>query len=593
MTAQQPTGAAYPFPATEPVTPEKQQKSSRGRWIVALLATVLVVGAAAALVMVAGRGAGATGAPSYLPAGTVAYVETRLDLPGDQREKVADFLAHFPGFADRAALELKIDDTLDRLVREGTDGEYTYTGDLKPWFGGQVSIGVIEAPEIDAQAMEENPEVPIVGVVSVTDREAAAAVLERIRTDAEREGVTVTSEDHGGVTIYTIPASEGSTEAARYALTEDALLFAMREGDLEAALDRKASGTDTLAGSAEFTASQNGLRGDRVATFYFDTATLRELTEAGLEDLGPASDFMRQQLENYPTSLVSTVHVDSDRLVGEVRMTLPADAERPVPAESTITSRVPATSNVYLEMVDVGKGIGTLVEQLKQAPEAEEMSAELEQVEGILGSDLEDYLDWLDDLAFAGQLEGDTPTGALVGSVTDQETGESRLRQLSALLTLAGAQMGGGVAVDREDYNGTEITTIAVEVPEEIAEGAEDLPIAAGDLEISYAFESGFFMLGLGDEQVKELIDLEPADSLGSSDRFRGALQAAGGPVTSGISYLDLASLRGFAEELVPPDERTRYDQEIEPYVEPLDLLIGTTVQEGETFVSRLHFIVK
>ena len=58
----------------------------------------------------------------YVPQDTVVYGELRLDLPGDQRQAVAEFLSKFPGFADQAALESKIDETLDRLLGEASDG---------------------------------------------------------------------------------------------------------------------------------------------------------------------------------------------------------------------------------------------------------------------------------------------------------------------------------------------------------------------------------------------------------------------------------------------------------------------------------------
>ena len=63
----------------------------------------------------------------YVPADSLAYGELRLDLPGDQRQEVGEFLSKFPGFADQAALETKLDEVLDRLLSESTDGKQTYS----------------------------------------------------------------------------------------------------------------------------------------------------------------------------------------------------------------------------------------------------------------------------------------------------------------------------------------------------------------------------------------------------------------------------------------------------------------------------------
>ena len=65
-----------------------------------------------------------------MPADTVQYVEARLDLPGDQRQKLGEFLAKaIPGFDDQAQLEPKLEDVLDRLVRSATDGKQTWTAE--------------------------------------------------------------------------------------------------------------------------------------------------------------------------------------------------------------------------------------------------------------------------------------------------------------------------------------------------------------------------------------------------------------------------------------------------------------------------------
>ena len=63
----------------------------------------------------------------YVPGDSVAYGELRLDLPGDQRQEVGEFLSKFPGFADQAALDTKLDEVLDRLLSEETDGKQTFT----------------------------------------------------------------------------------------------------------------------------------------------------------------------------------------------------------------------------------------------------------------------------------------------------------------------------------------------------------------------------------------------------------------------------------------------------------------------------------
>ena len=112
--------------ATTPAEPARagdRPPQSRLRWIAAggAIALVILVTALAAIVLT-------SSSPSsvllgYVPTDSVAYGEMRLDLPGDQRQKVGQFLSKFPGFADQAALETKLDEVLDRLISEGSQGK--------------------------------------------------------------------------------------------------------------------------------------------------------------------------------------------------------------------------------------------------------------------------------------------------------------------------------------------------------------------------------------------------------------------------------------------------------------------------------------
>ena len=79
---------------------------------------------------------------------SIMYGEVRLDLPGDQRAAVGAFLSKFPGFADQAALDTKLDEILDRLVGDATNGSRP-SADIKPWFDGELafSVGAAARPQ--------------------------------------------------------------------------------------------------------------------------------------------------------------------------------------------------------------------------------------------------------------------------------------------------------------------------------------------------------------------------------------------------------------------------------------------------------------
>jgi hypothetical protein len=76
----------------------------------------LVLGVTAAVfALTAGRPNVST-AVGYMPDNVVQYAEYRLDLPGDQRQKVAEFLSVFPGFKDQSTFDQKLDETFDKIV---------------------------------------------------------------------------------------------------------------------------------------------------------------------------------------------------------------------------------------------------------------------------------------------------------------------------------------------------------------------------------------------------------------------------------------------------------------------------------------------
>ena len=133
-----PADAAMAATAGTPTT-TTARRGSRTRWALAALVVALVVGASAVVALALTSTSKTSMVLGYAPADAVAYAEARLDLPGDQRQQVAAFLSHFPGFADQAALPTKINETLDQLVSRATDGKQTYTKDIEPWFSGQVA----------------------------------------------------------------------------------------------------------------------------------------------------------------------------------------------------------------------------------------------------------------------------------------------------------------------------------------------------------------------------------------------------------------------------------------------------------------------
>ena len=126
----------------EPVNPGpvRSRRTSRTRWVIAALVTAVVLATSAGGFMLLSAGAATSTLVGYVPPNSLAYLELRLDAPGDQRQNAANLLSHFPGFADQSTLNTKLDEALDQLVGRASGGRQNFTGTIKPWLGDSMAI---------------------------------------------------------------------------------------------------------------------------------------------------------------------------------------------------------------------------------------------------------------------------------------------------------------------------------------------------------------------------------------------------------------------------------------------------------------------
>ena len=168
-----------------------------------------------------------------MPESTIAYGEVRLDLPGDQKQAVGAFLSHFPGFADQASLDSKLDEVLDDLIRDASNGEQTYTGNIKSWFDGELAFSMGPLPAAsslskgDASAMGT---FRALALLSVKDPTAAAAWFDAA---FKKAGATATTETYNGTTVTVFPEDSGVTTA--YALIDGKVVVFGDKASVEAA----------------------------------------------------------------------------------------------------------------------------------------------------------------------------------------------------------------------------------------------------------------------------------------------------------------------------------------------------------------------
>ncbi len=187
-------------PAVPVSTASARRRGGRLRWAAAIAIVAVILGASAAVAALVTNSQAQSTVLGYVPSGSIAYGEVRLDLPGDQRQAVGAFLSKFPGFHDQAALDTKLDEILDQFIKKATNDKQTYTADIKPWFGGEVALTVGPLPP--AASMTDRATVTnalrALALLSVTDPAAADAWIDKT---IAASGAKTTTETYNGVTL--------------------------------------------------------------------------------------------------------------------------------------------------------------------------------------------------------------------------------------------------------------------------------------------------------------------------------------------------------------------------------------------------------
>ncbi len=554
-------------PPLEPVRPPANR---RLRWLVAGLASLLVVGALA-LVFVLANPTAPAGAVSplarFAPADSAGYIEARLDLPGDQRDRLISFLGHFPGFADPASFDRKINDTIDQLLR-GRD--FSWSQDIEPWFGGQVV-----AFSADVQQSEGRPQAGTV-VLSVKDRAALDAFLEKARTSAE-----VGSSEYRGSTIWVVPL--GGTRTHLVA-TGDALLLSARIEDVHAALDVAAGERPGLSADERFERAMARLGGDRLLAVYVDGEAVVDSLDSIDTPVPPLG--LGGSLQQAPDAMVGQLRAEADHLLLEMHL-LPRAGQTfpnvPQSRSTTLAAAFPADVVGYAEVRDLGQGLKQVVtEFLETFRGVNGEPFPPPDLEQLLGTAPEDFFDFLGDTAISFQLDGERYGGGLVASLTDQDVAQQRLVQLVASLRMMVAFGGADVplTIDEVQHAGRTVTVLTV----------RDAGPGGRPLSLSFAITDGRLLLGLGDF-VTDALDRGGSGGLGADSRYRAAITAAG-ETNRGVFYLDLARVRALVEQHAGGRQRGELD-EYRPYLEPFGQVVGTVAGDGNGLVTRLLFFVE
>jgi hypothetical protein len=562
--------------ATEPEAPAGPTLgSNRARW---LIGGGIAVAAVAGLVLIVTL-LGARPLPEalkYIPADSAVLIEVRPELPGDQRQHLGNFLAHFPGFADQSLLQTKIDEALARIVSESTFGEVDYTTQVKPLLAGPMAIGISSdgiAEMTSGRAMAK--------FLLVTTTEGAGATS----CNAVFKATTV-AETHRGVEVRSIDDSLSLSCAGdgRFILIGD--IASIRAG-LDARRDGKGIDTNSTYKSALAT-----LDGDQLASIYVDGGALEELMTEVTELTGQTV-----QAGVLPRWTIAGLRVENDALIVDahappVARALPSGAPTLAPAsESRFAGSLPADTLGFIEVHGVGALTAQALAAMRADPASSSILDELETALQILGG-TENIVSWIQDIGIAIVPTDAAVGGALLIRATDAAAASSRVAELKNLLVIA--SIGSDITVRNDVHNGIEVTSVDLGDVSDLlgAAGVDPGTVDVGRVQFAFAARGDTIVLAVGDGLIERILDVEDGSSLRTTDSYSRAVQLSGQRTDVQV-YMAIDSVLALVERLVPASELESFNRDFKPYVDPLAATSVSSTNEAGSSSARIVLTVK
>ena len=604
---EQPLEPAVAWAAAVPVKPAGSGAPGRARrlrWAAAIAVVAVVLGASAAVAALITNSATSSTVVGYVPAGTLVYAEVRFDLPGDQRRAVGEFLQKFPGFADQAALEGKLDEVLDELVKDATSDKQTYTGDIKPWFDGQLAfaLGPLPAASSLADPNRGDPEAALdavraLALVSVKDPALARAWFEAALKEA---GVTGTPEPYDD-TVLTVVHGDGPDYA--FAVIDDKVVAI---GDVESVREAVDSdGNSAFAGEPGPSTALGAANEDHVGFVYIALRPLMdwsmELQKNAMDELGGVAQtaVSTTLLKTLPEWGAYWLRFESDALVMEATAPKPEISLGPTQnSSSSIVEHVPSSALAVTVTNGLGATLTRMLELYAGDPTVKPLLDQLDQALGLVGG-RDAALGWIGDTALVVNASDGKPEAGLVVAPTDPDKAKTLFTALGAFIGLGGSSQ--GITVRTEDYNGTTITIVDLGdvgklsgMGGDLGGGAGAIPMPTGHLEIAYAVTDQIVVVGTGPAFVKHVLDTTAGTSLARDPQYSD-LAGKAGPGT-GSSFVDITAVREMLEKAMAdsePSELKDYETDVKPFLTPFDALFTSGSIDGDLADSIVIVSVK
>jgi hypothetical protein len=93
-------------------------------------------------------------------------------------------------------------------------------------------------------------------------------------------------------------------------------------------------------------------------------------------------------------------------------------------------------------------------------------------------------------------------------------------------------------------------------------------------------------VFGLDADFVRAVLDTDPDDALADQARFSDLVARAGRDHRA-LTWVDLDALETLALAKLEPSERAEFERDVQPYLAPLDAVVGVITRDGDLDRSR------
>lgn len=585
-------------PITAPPASSGAARASRSRLFAAGGLIALVIAATTLITLSLTAAAPQSTVLGYVPADSTVYGELRLDLPGDQRTKVGQFLSKFPGFADQAALESKLDEVLDRLTADSSHDKVTYSTDIKPWFSGQLGFSVGPIPTVSADdPSAAAKDFRAVALLSVSDPAKAATWFKNELASAAGTG---TEEDYAGTQITTYKDPQNSSTPVAFTTIGGKVAVVGDPASVKAAVDTK--GSSGLAKVAGFATAASALKGDDVGFVFVDMKSLMAASMRMQSTFASTPPMSQELLAMLPDWAAMRLRVEGDALVMDSAMphsSIGASGNH----KNGVAAYAPASTLALVAGNDYGDILKKTFAIYRKEPSMAEGFKQIDEAAGIVGG-LDKAVGWMGDSGLVIAKTGDTVEGGIVSIPADAAGAQQLFTQLKSFVALGGSQA--GISSRDETYNGQTITIVDIGSVQNLmgmAGALGGLPVdpsapsgnSSDRAQIAFVATDQVVIVGSSPDFVKHALDAGAGASLAKDGRFQGLLSRVDSQQAS-VTFVDIAGIRAMVEGLMakaPAAERTNYETSVKPFLTPFDAVIGSANVGSSIDQSRIVITVK